>query len=424
MSDKLLALVDCNNFFVSCELAFRPDLIGKPVVVLSNNDGCVVSRSQEAKKLLPMGAPIFKYRDIIEKHSIVCFSGNYRLYGDMSSRVMKVLQIFSPDIEIYSIDEAFIDLSKVHINDIKIFAEKIRKTVVKLTGIPVSVGVAKTKTLCKVANEYAKKFRDTGKTTCVLIDEESIVKVLKDLPVGEIWGVGWNLKEKLNKTGIYTGLDLKNANLAWARHEMTVTGQRMVMELNGVSCIDFDKTHDSKKMIISSRSFGAGITQLSDLKESVAYHISNAAVKLRKQKSLCSFVFVTIMSNKHKTPGCVFRKTQFGSLDEPTSYTPTLISKAHELLLSIYKSGISYKKAGVMLAGIVPQSSSQMNFYSQADITHEQKSMAVMDKINKTWGSNIIKSAAVGTKNTWKPKKEKTSQEYTTNWEGLLKVST
>ncbi|MCA9386956.1 Y-family DNA polymerase [Candidatus Dojkabacteria bacterium] len=425
MKQKVFALIDCNNFFASCERVFNPALVGKPIAILSNNDGCIIARSAETKKLgIPMGAPFHKWKDLIEQHNVKVFSANFHLYGDLSNRVMNILGDFAPDVQVYSIDEAFLDITNLKIDDYKEFASKIKKTIMKWTGVPVSVGIAPTKTLAKIATEEAKQFEE-NKGTYVFNNETEIDNVLKQLLVYEIWGIGYNLTKFMNSNGIYTAYDLKQADETWLRAKTSVTVQRTQFELRSIHCIEGVENKEIKKHIISSRSFSHKVTELNELKESVASYIGRAAEKLRKQNSICSYVGVSLVTFQKTSSSTWYHKnysykSYFMSLDTPTDYTPDLISAAESCVDKIFIKGLQYKKSLVELGGILPKNSQKVNLFDQNyKFRNKNLVMNAYDEINKTWGSSTIKTASMGTKQTWKAKSNLMSPRYTTSWDEL-----
>lgn len=422
---KVFALVDCNNFFASCERAFNPKIRNKPVVVLSNNDGCIVARSNEAKKLkIPMGVPLFKVKDLIEAHNVNLFSANFSLYGDMSNRVMQTLREFVADIEIYSIDEAFLELTNAKIDDLSSYAQKIRKQVQRNTNIPISVGIAQTKTLAKLANHIAKKNPEfNGVCDLTKYSQKELDQMFSKIDVSEIWGIGWNLSEFLHKNGVYNVLQLKNSNTMWVKKNMHVTGLRTVTELNGTACVDLDNHPHVAKSIISSRSFGTPVTNIKELKESVSEYISGASEKLRRKNMAANFVTVFIITNRHRADQKQYRASYTVSLNEASFYTPDLIEAGMKAVDQIFKPGYNYKKSLVLLSGLVPVDAIQANMFQTEDKTNKGKQvMLALDKINKSWGGGTVKYASSGFKQKWKAKQEKRSPRYTTSWDELLHV--
>jgi len=435
----VFALIDCNNFFVSCEKIFNPGLEGKPVVVLSNNDGCVISRSNEAKAIgIPMGIAIHKCKDLIALHNVRLFSANFQLYGDVSNRIMSILKDFCSEMEIYSIDEAFLNLKNMKINDLQKYGQEIHDRIYRWTGVPVSVGISPTKTLCKAANEYLKVTKaspglrpPSPKGEGILIDKcmtlntpEKADAALSALDVGDIWGIGRKYSEFLNRYGMYRAIDLKNADDRWVRTTMSVVGQRTVFELRGTPCIELDAYPEAKKMIISSRSFGRYVTTKEELKESVACYTARAATKLRSQGSVCGIISVAIMTNRHRANLKQYYGTTHCSIPTPTGYTPDLVKHAFKCLDEIYKPGYKYKKALVTLSSIVPEDSGKINMFEQ-DYAFEKnnKIMKAFDDINKAWGKEKIRIGAMGETQPWRAKREMVSPRYTTVWEEILVIN-
>ena len=417
---RVFALIDCNNFYASCERLFRPDLIGKPVVILSNNDGCIVARSNEAKALgISMGAPLFKMKHLIAKHGVHVFSSNYALYGDLSHRVMDVIRQMECNVEVYSIDEAFLTLPMNKIwNRLEYIAE-LRERVRKHVGIPVSIGIATTKTLAKIANRVAKK-NPQYQGVFDLVGNDQIDQVLRETEVGDIWGIGRKHAEKLIGRGIYTALDLKRADETWIRKQLTVVGARTVMELNEIPCISLEKAPPCPKSIITSRSFGHPIADIENLREAVISYVSMAAEKLRKQAVEADNLNLYITTgpfDEHSN----YSNNQTISLPRPTSSTPDLIEAALRCLKSIYRPGYRYRKAGIMLAGIVKQGYKQQDLFSPTIPVKEDKPlMTALDKINDKWGRSTIQYGMTeDTDKPWSMQQTRKSPAYTTNWQEL-----
>lgn len=424
---NIFTLVDCNNFYVSCERVFNPKLKRVPVMVLSNNDGCVVARSNEVKVLgIKMGSPAFKCDKLVKEHNIQIFSSNYTLYADMSRRVMDILKNFTPDLEIYSIDEAFLSLSGLDLRDFKSYGQKIRKAVYKWTGIPVSIGIAETKVLAKVANEIAKKHDENyGVVDLVNCSGKEIDAYLEQLDVSDVWGVGHQYTKLLKSNNINTAKDLKYADTNWIQRKMTVMGARCVYELNGLSCFELDKHPEPKKGIRSSKSFGVSVTSKHDLKEAVASYVSRAAEKLRSQSSYTNVMVVFLKTNRFKRDEPQYSNSAYIRLKEPTSSTIDLTKSALSGIDRIYKPGYRYKKAGVLLEGIQPDSQIQLNLFYPFDHAGKQQAKVLMntiDMINKKWGRDSLKLAAAGTEQAWKMRRTRLSQRYTTNWNELLEI--
>ncbi|MEM4406419.1 MAG: Y-family DNA polymerase [Candidatus Methanomethylicaceae archaeon] len=416
----IFAHIDCNNFYVSCERAFRPGLEGQPVVVLSNNDGCCVARSEEAKAIgIPMGAPYFLYKDLIRKHKVTVFSSNYALYGDMSSRVMNTLAQFAPDMEIYSVDEAFLSLKGFSNINLTEYAKMIKATVKQWTFIPVTIGIGPTKTLAKAATRVAKKNSDY-QGVLDLSSHPEVDKILDTIKVGDIWGVGAQYAKLLNKNGIYTGLQLKNAEDNWIRKNMTVMGLRTVWELRGISCIPLEQAPPPKKGIACSLSFGRPVESLEELKEAVATYVSRAAEKLREQQSAAFYITVFITTNVFKKDFPQYSNSISCRLPQPSYYTPELTHYAHYLLEKIFRPGYAYIKAGVMFTEIIPVSEVQLNLFNpHYDHKRQHTLMETVDEINKKWGKETVRYAGMGIKREWIMQRKKLSKRFTTNLKDL-----
>jgi DNA polymerase V len=416
---NLFALVDCNNFYASCERVFDPKLEGKPIVVLSNNDGCIIARSNEAKALgIAMGEPAYKAKDAITQHNIQVFSSNYTLYGDMSARVMQTLTQFTPNLEVYSIDEAFLDLGNFYGRDLNEYAQEMRNTVRAWTGIPVSVGVAPTKTLAKLANRLSKKSKKAD-GVLVLTNERHMEEALRRTEVGDVWGVGRRYAKKLAGFGIHTALDLRNASDAFVKKHMTVVGLRTVRELRGEACLDLELVTANKQNICTSRSFGSTVTSLSQLQEATANYASRCAVKLRRQKSCAGTITVFLQTNPFREEPQYFNSKTL-ALPTATSSTLELIQYASLALQALYRPGYRYKKSGVIVSELRPQNQVQASLLDTVDRNKHQRLMQTMDKLNSAWGRDAVTCAAQGTTRPWQLKCEKKSPCYTTQLEGLL----
>lgn len=416
-----IALVDCNNFYVSCERAFNPALNGKPVIVLSNNDGCAVALSEEAKQYIPMAAPIFEHVDLVRKHKIHLFSSNYTLYADMSRRVYEVLSDFSPNVENYSIDESFLSLNGFKNVDLVDYGKQIRAKVLRWTGIPVSVGIAPTKTLCKIANKLAKRNK-MCQGVLDITNHPRIDDFLASVDVGDVWGVGWQYTRLLKRHGINTALDLRNAHDGFIRKHMTVEGLRTVWELRGESCIVLEEVVPDKKQIVNSRAFGKDVGDYKELSEAIASYATRAAEKLRAQNSICNHISVWLQTNGFKPEKPQYNNMISCKLPEPTAFTPILIKYALCLLERIYRDGYEYKKAGVALTDIVPAGESQLNLFVKFDKTKHENLMRAMDHINSNWGRETVRSGASGYERPWGMKRASLSRRYTTKWGELLAV--
>ncbi|MBJ7550107.1 translesion error-prone DNA polymerase V subunit UmuC [Marinomonas ostreistagni] len=418
--DKVFALVDCNNFYASCEKLFRPDLKHAPVVVLSNNDGCVVARSREVKALgLKMGAPVFQVRNLIEQHNIACFSSNYALYADMSNRVMTVLEQEAPQVEIYSIDEAFLDLTGIDaVYDV---ACQIKAKVDQYTGITVGVGVAPTKTLAKLANHAAKAYPATGGVVD-LTDRERQRRLMALVEVGEVWGVGRRLTKHLQARGLRTALDLADADPKMIRREFSVVLERTVRELNGISCLELESMAPTKQQIVCSRSFGERITQKGELKEALAKYVARAAEKLRQETCLAQVLQVFIRTGVFNPNERHYSNSASVKLSAPCDDTRAFLAAMEPLFESIYRPGFRYAKAGVMLTDFYQPNTYQTDlFYPEEDRERSKNLMDVLDKINRQ-GRGHLFFAAQGVTPQWSMKREFLSPAYTTNWNSLPKV--
>lgn len=419
---NIVALVDCNNFYVSCERVFDPSLEGKPVAVLSNNDGCIVSRSNEIKAMnIPMGAPGFKHEARILKHGGTLLSSNYALYGDMSRRVMEALEEFSPELEIYSIDEAFLGLNGFRQRDLEDYGRHIREKVRKWTGIPVSIGISRSKTLAKIANHFAKRHRGYG-GSLVLLDDERIEKALKFLPVSEVWGIGRQYDRFLRKNGILNAWQLRNAPEKFIDHYMTSTGHKTVLELQGFSCIQLEEAPAPKKSVVSSKSFGRQVEELKDLEEAISEYVTRAAEKLRAQNSVAEQMMVFLNTNRFKE-GPQYNNAMQVQLSPPSAHTPDLIKTALSLLREIHLPGFQYKKAGVMFSGLIHEDDVPLNLLETNyldDSRHEL--IQAVDRLNRKHGRDTVFFASSGTKRDWQMKRARLSPAYTTRWTDLIRT--
>lgn len=413
------ALVDCNNFYASCERIFNPRLENRPVVVLSNNDGCVIARSEEAKAIgIKMGQPVFECQGLILRHKVHVYSSNFGLYGDISRRVMNVLSQFSPDVEIYSIDEAFLVLDGITGN-LEEYCREIKARVKKWVGVPVSIGIGPSKTLAKAATRIAKKDKSTGGVFNITGRTEEF---LPSIEVEDVWGIGRRYARMLRSRRIYNAYELSKVNDAWARKHMTIMGLRTVMELRGVSCIPLEEVRSYNKTIICSRSFGRRVYHIDELKEAAAAYTSRAAEKLRAQNSAASFmqVFLIEFAFNDGYPAAYMAST---NIPVATSYTPELIRYAQALISKIYKKGPSYRKVGVMLAGIVPRGQIQQNlFYPSHEGPKQLALMEAVDKTNNRWGRGAINFAATGFERPWWMRQASKSPLFTTSWTDLPRV--
>ncbi len=414
-----IALVDCNNFFVSCERVFNPALEGKPVVVLSNNDGCAVARSNEVKALgVKMAAPWYQLRDLARRHGIVALSSNYELYADMSNRVMTILSAFSPRQEVYSIDECFLDLDGLEHRDLTRYGQEIRQRVRQWVGMPVCVGIAASKTLAKLANHVAKKQAawnsvcDFGTLNAVALDE-----LLDGIEVGEVWGVGRRTQERLGRMGIHSVLALKRADTGLIRQRFSVTLERTVRELRGIPCLALEELTPTNRQIISSRSFGTPVTSLQELSEAVATYVSRAAEKLRSQQAVAGAIQVYIRTNPHREDDPQYSNSMVLPLGTASSDTSRLVRAAQWGLRRIFRQGYRYAKAGVMLMDISPTDNVQQSLFGASE--NDGKSarlMQALDAINRRMGQNTLFLAGAGVEKRWRMRRGNKSPGYTTEW--------
>lgn len=416
----MFALVDCNNFYASCERVFRPDLIGKPICVLSNNDGCVIARSSEAKAIgIPMGAPAFEWAQVFRQKQVEIFSANFALYGDMSSRVMSVLSEYSPEVEVYSIDETFIDLRGFNLYDLNSYGSTMRERVGLYTGIPVSIGIAPTKALAKLANRIAKKF-DQFKGVYVMDTEQKRIKALKWLSIGDVWGIGAQHTKRLNKLGVNNALDFTRMADQTVRALMGVVGLRLKHDLEGKPTLDLEDLA-IKKSIAVTRSFDRNYTTLQDLEERITSFTFNAAEKLRKQQSECRTITVFVITNKFREDLPQYQNFRVVKLPYSTNSILELNQYTLNALRLIYRDGYAYKKAGVILDNFTPESDHQTTLFETTNERHKLLMRAV-DNINTTFGQHKIKLASQDFKRIWKMKQEMLSPRYTTQLSDLVVV--
>jgi DNA polymerase V len=417
---KYIALIDCNNFYASCERVFDPSLQDKPVVVLSNNDGCVIARSAEAKMVgIKMGEPLFRCKDIIKKESVRGFSSNYTLYADMSNRVMSIIKNHFEDVEIYSIDEAFVFIETISVDNLSKELVALRNKILKWTGIPVSIGVSTTKTLAKLAGRKAKK--NLG--VYCLCARKDFTNVLRETPVGSVWGIGRRLEKRILLKGISNAYQLSFFDHKKARSLGSINLVRTILELNGLSCLGIDSAPENKRQITTSRAFGSPIYTLDLLQEAVSVYMSRAAEKLRFQGSSCSTITVALSTNRfsQREDYKFLVKTQ--SLISSTDSTSKLISVGKEILESIFKKGLGYKKAHIFLSGLEKSTSKQYSLEDNvASIAKETNLMRVLDRLNIFYGRDTLKYASTGISRDWLMKREKKSQSYTTNWSEILTI--
>ena len=416
---KKIALVDCNSFYVSCERLFKPKIISKPVVVLSNNDGCVISRSNEAKALgIKMGEPYFKVRELIKKNEVHVFSSNYALYGDLSRRVMRILKTFSPNVEIYSIDEAFIDLSFLKEKEIEDYGKKIRERVLKWTGIPTSVGISSTKTLSKVANHIAKKEK-----AGVVYLNKNVDEKLKKFPIRDVWGVGKQLSKFYIKNGIDNAYKLKIASNTWVKKGTNVLGSRTAMELRGISCIDLEIYEEKRKNCCVSRSFGKKVTDLQKLEEAVTTYCLNAAEKIRRDNQVCRGLTVFIRTSPFNNNGKYYSNGLTVDLPIATSDSIELVKNVKKALKSIYKPGYYYQKAGIILSKLKDSNGNDINLLTPLLEKKSKELMKAIDYTNMKYGRHAISIANAGINKGWKIRRQHSSRIDTASLNQLPKIN-
>lgn len=421
MNQPMFALIDCNNFFVSCERIFRPDLYGRPVVVLSSNDGCAVARSSEAKQLgIPMGAPAFKFREIFKRHQVTQFSANFELYGDISDRLIRVLSGITPRIEVYSVDESFLDLSALGITDYRAWGDMVRKRIWKEVGVPVSIGIAPTKTLAKLASERAKKDKAlAGVLSFANMPDWLVDPQLADVPVKDIWGVGWRLKPKLEAIGVYNALQLKQLPRSHASQLMGVHGRQMVCELNGMSCLPLEREHKVRQSVMHGRMFGEDTVDFHVIEAAIASLTARATSRLRKDGLLARKACVSLSGNRHK-PGYQ-RHNLWLTFNTPTADTGLITAQIIKEL-SATNSQQACHRANVLLYDLVPQDSLQADLLGYVDITQDKRSqdrLSAVDSIAARYGRDRIGYAAEKLSSNWQPKRQLRSPRYTTQWDEL-----
>ncbi|MFC4634265.1 Y-family DNA polymerase [Dokdonia ponticola] len=420
----MIAMVDCNSFYASCEQVFRPDLWGKPVVVLSNNDGCIIAANKEAKQLthIPMFEAVFKIKHILIENKVTFFSSNYTLYGEMSQRVMHILETFSPSVEVYSIDEAFLDVHGFTYVDLRAYGTDIKERIYRYTGLPVGVGIAPTKVLAKLANRMSKKLPEYNHV-CVLDTDAKRLAALEWADIGDIWGIGSKHRKRLQAIGVFKAIDFVKLPLAWVRKEMTIVGERIWKELQGTPCIEFMEIPNPKKAIGTAKSFGQKLPDLGRIEEACAYYITEVAEVLRAQKSCATYIHVALYTNYHSTIDKQYSNRTTITLPIPTHDTFTLITHARKALHQIYKSGYRYKKVAVNLTGLIPQSHVQGNLFEKPTKTTDTKLMQTLDVLNRKFGKTTVSSAMIGTRvKEWELVKKERSPRYTTQWRELLAI--
>ncbi len=414
----MYAILDCNSFYASCERMFKPNLIGKPIVVLSNNDGCVIARSEEAKPFIPMGAEAFKYEKVFKENKIHIFSSNYSLYGDLSTRVMSVLSKFSPDIEVYSIDEAFFKLDGIKSEDLESYVLNIKIIIEKWVGIPVSIGVAPTKSLSKVANKIAKKYTNETKGIYIISTEEQRVKALKWTKVENVWGIGRRISKRLKSQNIHTAYDFTLLPDEFVRNKFSVVGLRLKKDLSGIPIIGFEEVKD-KKNIATARTFERALKEYEPIKERIATFANSCAEKLRKQHSECSYLYVFLKtssySNVKRNVGVVIH------LPYVTNSSITICNYAIKGIKQLYKKGYNYKKAGVIVMGIKSEKQHQFSLFEDENIKHKTL-MQIMDTLNLKYNAPKIKIANQDLDKTWKMKQEYLSPKYTTAINDIIEI--
>ncbi|MBC7411528.1 MAG: Y-family DNA polymerase [Bacteroidia bacterium] len=419
----MFGIVDCNNFYASCERVFNPKLENKPVVILSNNDGCIIARSNEAKALgIPMGAPVFKFNDILIANKVNVFSSNYALYGDMSERVMTTIASFVGDIEIYSIDECFLDFTGYQYLKLPAFASELKTNVKKHTGIPISIGIAPTKTLAKVANRASKKSSELN-GVCILDNTTKIENILKTFPIEDVWGIGRKYAIFLKSNNINTAYELTQANNYWIKQHLKTVGLRTVQELRGIPCNDLELEPNDKKTVCTARSFGKSLTNFVTVAEALANYASVCTEKIRKQKSATNCVTVFLKTNRYRASEPQYYQIKSMELNVATNNTPKIIECSHELLKNIWKQGYNYSKCGIILSNLIPENNVQQSLFDNGDTVSNKITMNLLDIINKRHGKNTLKLATQGFKQEWKAKQDNLSKKYTTDWKEILKIN-
>lgn len=425
----MVGIVDCNSFYCSCERLFRPDLEDKPVVVLSNNDGCIISRTDEAKKIgVGMAAPYYQHKSLIEKNGVTVFSSNYNLYGDLSMRVMDTLRSIVGDdkVEVYSVDEAFIKLDMIDTSSLARVCKEIKDTVEKWTGIKVTIGAAPTKVLAKVANRLSKKNKQASAGVMVLRSVHEIKDALERTYVDDLWGVGRQYAVKLHHLGIDNGWQLRNIPEAWAnRHLGGVVGSRLINELRGIPCIPMKDPLEVKKMIATTRMFGKPVFELPDIKEAVATYVSRAAEKLRRQSCAATSIQVFVVTNGYKKQAYEYNpqsRYQYTQFTQATADTAELINYALPLVEKLFEPGLKYLKAGVILQGLVPNHSIQANVFFQGPPNRKKFLMEAVDNINFSHRDDMIKYLASGLTRNWKMRQALRSKRFTTRWDELYEI--
>ena len=420
---SIFALIDCNNFYASCERVFQPKLNKKPLIVLSNNDGCVIARSQEAKKLgISMGVPVFKIKNIIQKHSINTFSSNYALYGDMSSRVMSILAEKCPDIEIYSIDEAFLDLESITNNPVK-WCKKIRQTIFKWVGIPVSIGIGPTKTLAKVANKIAKSDITTkGVFSLYNTNDVEIDMVLQNIHIEDVWGIGRQWSKMLHINKIFNALELKKSSEIWIRKKMGITGLRTLKEIKGIPCHRLELEPIQSKSVRCSRTFGRAVGEKEKVFDAIRLFVQIAASKIRKKKLACRAIQVFVSTDRFNKNIEQYSNSAVSTLITPTSDSIVLVLEARRIFNRLWKDRYLYRKGGVLLLDLFPKQTIIPGFFPDTKKENYQLMQAI-DKINEKFGRNCLELGIKSKKSEWKMKQHNVSSKFTTRWKDIIKVS-
>ncbi|WHT78151.1 translesion error-prone DNA polymerase V subunit UmuC [Pseudomonas rhodesiae] len=419
--EPVFALIDCNSFYASCERVFRPDLAKTPIVVLSNNDGCVIARSYDAKPFVKMGQPYFQIKDHLRRHGIVAFSSNYALYGDMSERVMTIIESMVPALEVYSIDEAFADLTGLP-GDLSAFGRHMRSTLFKRTGIPVGVGIARTKTLAKLANHTAKRLLDITGGVVDLCDPFKRDWTLRNTDVGEVWGVGRRMKAHLETMGIKTAMDLAKADPWMLRQKFSVVIEKTARELAGTSCLELGEADPPKQEICCSRMFGTRLTQIQPIKEAVATYTQRAAEKLRAQNSLCKKIRVSIRTGMFNPEEAKYANGALVELPYPTNDVRLMTKAATEAVNRLFRPGFKYSKAEVLLMDLRQPGEFTDDLFTHSQPAMADKVMSVLDEINGRWGKGVLRVASVPVAPIWAMRRELMSQSYTTKVEQLWTV--
>ena len=419
--EPVFALIDCNSFYASCERVFRPDLAKTPIVVLSNNDGCVIARSYDAKPFVKMAAPYYKIKDDLRRNGVVAFSSNYALYGDMSERVMTIIESMVPAVEVYSIDEAFADLTGIP-GDLSQFCRGIRRTLLKRTGLPVGVGIARTKTLAKLANHYAKRLLGATGGVVDLCDPFNCEWTLRNTDVGEVWGIGKRMKAHLECMGIKTAMDLARADPYTLRQKFSVVVEKTARELAGMPCLEMSEVDPPRQEICCSRMFGERVTAIEPIREAVATYIQRAAEKLRAQHSLCKQIRVSIRTGMFNPEEAKYANGALVELPYPTNDVRLMTQAATEAVNRLYRPGFKYSKAEVLLMDLRQPGEFTDDLFAQSQPAAAGKVMGVLDDINERWGRGTLRSASVPAKPEWAMRRELMSSSFTTRIDQLWTV--